>query len=422
MCQSISRRYIAVTSFQQLKHVKSTNAAIKIQATWRGFTTLDQYMQTILDVVVVQSLIRRWMATECLQGLREEKRLAEDSAATIIASAWRGYICNSDYKRTVEGKPSCFSLGTTNIHFNLTCNIFWIVLHAADIILCQSIARRNNALSQAAVLRNDNRKRAAISIQSSWRSYSAETQYLQTVVDIIVIQSVVRKMIAARHFESLLVEKRLAEDAAATKIAARWRARVATDAFILTLVDIVIVQSLARRLAAQRLVGRRKELARFNAATLISSAWRRYRCTSEYECTVAGKRLSQRVSLLLTSFSSNTVEFLFIDIITCQSIHRRNVAMKEILWLLQTRHEEECACYIQEIWRAYVAKERFVRVVAGMERLKTVESKSATEIIKAWRAFAYQNKCESAIKGEVLSFNLVKMSCFSYWETHCIIE
>ena len=89
------------------------------------------------------------------------------------------------------------------------------------------------------------------------------------------------------------------------------------------------------------------------------------------------------------------------DIIICQSIFRRNVAMQQTQWLLHTRHEEACASFIQEIWRAYVDRERFVRVVSNIDRSK--ESKSATEIARAWKAWTAQSSHGSAVRGMFVS-------------------
>lgn len=61
------------------------------------------------------------------------------------------------------------------------------------------------------------------------------------------------------------------------------------DIYILTLVDIVLVQSLARRLAARRYLDqRREERVRADAATKISSAWRRFYCLELFQCIVGG--------------------------------------------------------------------------------------------------------------------------------------
>jgi hypothetical protein len=59
---------------------------------------MDMYLQTILDVVAVQSLARRWAASKQY----EEMKLAQD-AAIVISSSWRGFMCRSEYEKTLAG-------------------------------------------------------------------------------------------------------------------------------------------------------------------------------------------------------------------------------------------------------------------------------------------------------------------------------
>lgn len=54
-----------------------------------------------------------------------------------------------------------------------------------------------------------------------------------------------------------------------------------------------------------------------------------------------------------------------------------------------------------------MARERFVRVVSNIE--KHVESKSATDIAKAWRAFTAQRKYEAIVGGKSLRTGVVSL-------------
>ena len=66
------------------------------------------YIQTILDVVLVQSVARKLLSLKRLNVLRKEKdqlkwRLESD-AATTISSVWRGFACSREYIYTIAGK------------------------------------------------------------------------------------------------------------------------------------------------------------------------------------------------------------------------------------------------------------------------------------------------------------------------------
>ena len=149
--QSMARRWIAVTLFNQLKQLKSTAAATKIQATWRGFVTCDKFMQTVLDVVLIQSLTRRRIAKRCCACLREERQLAEDSAATTMASAWRAYICNRNYEQTIDGEhvDACIE-GYLCVCTSLTLPFWMRCRHNHLPIPCSSQHRpvSNNGIAQ----------------------------------------------------------------------------------------------------------------------------------------------------------------------------------------------------------------------------------------------------------------------------------
>jgi hypothetical protein len=102
-------------------------------------------------------------------------------------------------------------------------------------------------------------------------------------IDIVVCQSLVRRNLVLAQLRH---EKRTKS---ATIIQSKWRARAAMDEYTLTLVDIVLVQSLVRRLKAQRLVAGMKRRVECEAVTAISSSWRRFVCLRDYQCTLSGE-------------------------------------------------------------------------------------------------------------------------------------
>lgn len=234
VCQSVVRRCMAAAQVSNMRHERSMAAATKIQAMWRCFHSMNVYFEAVMDIVVVQSVVRRLLSMRLFAQLREEKRLLETVAAVKIASMWRGFVCLREYKQSVRG------MSVVKIYpFYNECACFILIfrLLLSDIVVCQSAVRRNKAASQVARLRHDQRTDSAIIIQAT------------------------------------------------------WRARIASDAYILTLYDIVTLQSLARRLVAQRILGQLREekyLVKVSAATTIASSWRRFDCLKKYRRTIAG--------------------------------------------------------------------------------------------------------------------------------------
>jgi hypothetical protein len=64
------------------------------------------------------------------------------------------------------------------------------------------------------------REYSAIAIQSHWRRYLCQMSYQFDIIDIIIVQSIVRRRNAIREREFLQVEQ---EDLCAVKIQSAWR-------------------------------------------------------------------------------------------------------------------------------------------------------------------------------------------------------
>jgi len=110
VCQSVVRRCIAVAQAGNMRHERSVAAATKIQAMWRCFNAMDLYFETVMDVVLVQSVARRLLSTRLFAQMKEDKRLLENTAAVKIASMWRGFVCLREYKQSVRGMSALTSL------------------------------------------------------------------------------------------------------------------------------------------------------------------------------------------------------------------------------------------------------------------------------------------------------------------------
>jgi myosin heavy subunit len=89
--------------------------------------------------------------------------------ATAIQTAWRGYFTRSRYQ----------------------CD-------RRDIVMVQSLARRQSAKSVAHQMRHSRMILSATAVQSAWRGYYTCTSYRSDLRDIITVQSLVRRQ-AARN-------------------------------------------------------------------------------------------------------------------------------------------------------------------------------------------------------------------------------
>jgi len=207
--QSVIRGYLV----RKRMDVANTSA-ILIQAAWRGYYSCMTYQYDILDIIIVQSLVRRRAA---ILGTEQKRQEQMHRSATLIQAQWRSYDCTMSY-----------------LHY------------LADVLIVQSAVRRWQAgklYRTKVALRNEEEARreeeAAIAIQRTWRGFVCYADYMFTVSDIVVVQSQARCWLAARRRLRL---QRVREVEAATDIQRHWRGSLRRDEAIMRLIEIIICQ------------------------------------------------------------------------------------------------------------------------------------------------------------------------------------
>ena len=131
-------------------------AALILQTFWRGSTCRAKFCDTVIDVVIVQSIVRRWSGIQTVENMR-----AQRNAATKIQSWVRG----------------CFD------YFE-----FMLVVSSATVI--QTFVRRNQAISkleQMKLERHATEMTAATKMVAEWRRYKARSIYFDTLIGMICL-------------------------------------------------------------------------------------------------------------------------------------------------------------------------------------------------------------------------------------------
>jgi hypothetical protein len=116
-----------------------------------------------------------------------------------------------------------------------------------DIIIVQSVVRRWSVLLQTQRKRNhmlrkkcqeqeEIQNEAACQIQAAWRGFHAQSMFILVLADILVMQRTVRGWLAARQVKSIQ------QGEGATKIQRHWRGYKARVVMLYRLVHIIIVQ------------------------------------------------------------------------------------------------------------------------------------------------------------------------------------
>jgi hypothetical protein len=89
----------AVRAMQARKRLKRVHAAITIQTAWRGFICCADYMFVISDVILMQSVARRWLQRKEYARLLHEHK---SKAATVVQTSWRRDMHSTDYLITIS--------------------------------------------------------------------------------------------------------------------------------------------------------------------------------------------------------------------------------------------------------------------------------------------------------------------------------
>lgn len=212
-------------------------SAVAVQANWRRYLAQMSYQFDIIDVIIVQSVARRWETCRTLAAVRlqcsartmfAKMRYRENlamynlvtrhSAATRIQARWRSHTAQMSLLHfiaatRIQARWRSFAaqmdllhcIASTRIQAAWRCHVareeFLIYRSAVKIQTCyrryvamedfliyrsaikiQACYRRHVAIEDFVL------ERSAMKIQSTWRSYTAQVHMLISIVNVIVIQ------------------------------------------------------------------------------------------------------------------------------------------------------------------------------------------------------------------------------------------
>ena len=273
-----------------------SKAAVPIQSAMRRYLAEREAVDRMWALIELQSYFRRWRAEAFVQ--------AHIWSATKIQATFRSWkardlmeeanYCATEIQRIVRGHLAAIGV------YDDIYRIMLVQAHVRGIIARQNAVDR---MEKVLVLQGAARgfltrfdiccqHGAATAIQARYRSYSAQLQFQFDIVDVIIVQSVVRRWGARNKFGFLLAVVRVQrafrqwrsrsmrrerDQAAATKIQKSWRGFVSYMNYIFTIGDILMVQCIARKWLARRKVRTMSTEKRVNrGALVIQRNWRRY--------------------------------------------------------------------------------------------------------------------------------------------------
>lgn len=334
-----------------------SSAAIPIQAEMRRYLAVREREDRAWGVVVIQTYFRRWKA--------ELTRYKYLYCATRIQSAFRGWLVRD----TLDDKNYCASqiqkiargyLATMSVYENLY-----------NINVIQSITRRNAAIRMAedryrnicviqGLWRGKQCRRelhylhwTAQKIQTTWRGYTAKLSFQFDIVDIIIVQNIARRR-AAIDLAHRMRAKRV--NSAATVIQKSWRSYDCTMNYLHAVADILIAQSVVRRWIARRYVSNYRTNLHFRMSLRIQMCARSWMAKTRLK----KERAARDIQKVWRGFWGYTgYVFSLADIIIVQKTVRARQARKRVAAMTKTRNAKnqyEAAVMIQKTWRGYSAQ------------------------------------------------------------------
>mmetsp|Transcript_107304 Transcript_107304/g.160500 ORF Transcript_107304/g.160500 Transcript_107304/m.160500 type:complete len:2227 (-) Transcript_107304:72-6752(-) len=279
-----------LTKFQALyrcysarhQYIRDKYAASLIQATWRSYSARLSFQFEIVDIIIVQSTVRRWAARRQVAALRTAKH---NAGATRIQSYCRGHVARVTHKKNV----------------------------------------------------------AAQRIQATWRGFQCYTDYIFSIVDILVVQRTMRQWLARRKVTSLREAKAAALKAKLEAEAAALKAKQEAEAAALK----AKLDAEAAALRAEQEALRAKQEAEAaalkaqieaKAATLLQSQWRRHE-------------------------AQKTLLYSLVHIIITQSVVRRFLARDALKAARMERdRKRKAAAKIQAAWRGFWSFSHYIIV------------------------------------------------------------
>lgn len=210
-----------------------SNSAIKLQSTWRGYSAQVTYQFDIVDIIIIQSIFRRRSAQRLHASILHKKHT---DAAIIIQTCWRSYDCTMNYLHSIADILIVQSVVRRWIAMRFV-PLYRAEVHNRKALIIQTVARRWSARILV------KKMKAAIRIQSAWRGFQCYIDYIFSMADVVIVQRTVRKWLAIKHVVS--IRKQIEEDrqeTAAIMIQKTWRGYHAHMAMLFSLVHIIVVQ------------------------------------------------------------------------------------------------------------------------------------------------------------------------------------
>ena len=380
--------------------------AVVIQAAYRRRRVQRIYLELRRATVCAQALVRGGQARRQLYEQQETARALERqqiSAATFLASVWKGYRVRAEilrrHDKAVVIQAAYRRCRVQRIYLELrrvTINAQALVRGA---IMRRQLAQQRwaaNTLKRHWQARQA-RKRfcaqvgAAIMVQRLWRGYLARREYEQQCFALLVLQGAFRCYLLRKQ---LFIEKD-----AAIMMQRFWRSCREQRRWRNFCLGVVALQALARGRVARCVARERTEAVSMiqktyrgflsreafrrqqNSAQQIQKAWRGYHARCRWALAVRGVVRCQ--TLLRGRKARQEVCRRWNSVLLLQRVVRRFVYESH-------REKVVASVHVQRLWRGYALRKKLATWTQAATRIKAV--------YKGLRVRQAQRRCQSAAR------------------------
>ena len=445
------------------------NAATKIQSAWRSFSAVEQYYSDLSDIVLVQSAIRRWLAMRQRAIALERVMAIRAASATVIQTAWRAFdssmnflnvkldiiIVQSVVRRWLVQQQSKRSKAS----YVATKRLVRSLLLRSELKRILGLRLRRHAAKYASLLTAEDLelyqgaslavqtvwKRilcSIVSIQFCWRSHKGRSLFQQQRTAAISIQRGYRSLCDKRLRSATRIQAcwRMVEcrrpyrrTTSAIAIQAFWRKASIEREYSRTLKKVTAVQSLARGRIARE--GMRK---RHEASLVIQHQFRCMVLRKEARKVVARKRkklaTKRRISLQYEYREKMAAASAIASFWRGYTVRSRiqkwsaaAVVAQRIVRGYQERRKylrvAKGVCLVQSLVRKYLARTRYCNVIKSVVKIQAATRRvlaseqyldTLTNIVLlqcSFRRYLQERRFRRMVKEEN-SAALVIQSCF----------
>ena len=319
----------------QRHDTRKSHAAMQIQRMYRGYWHRVQFLIDILDIIAVQSCVRRYLVQRDYRRWQSWWMQQQLTAALRIQCSCRRWLAQKNSQRIQQSRKQVIAFVTLQSKFRQ-----W---NAQTLLL-----RMKYDVSQHS---------SATKIQSIWKMYQCRSAIAQQKVAQRNIMAAVALQCAFRRYQAQFYLSKLRHHAkvrtAAILVQAKWRAYRVKTRWIAVHFAATCIQALIRR----RIVSNQMRRAQSNAA-IIQRAWRTFQARADVRYKfIAIRRIQATGRMLLSKLECRRRRSAILPL---QCVIRRYLAVCQRRCLQQLQGSREAAAiFIQRRVRGLLTLIKF---------------------------------------------------------------